>query len=83
MTFPEQLTVLVALLFGVSAVANARNQREVRRRALLEGATVLLRRAGTKWETDIHASIEAENCARVLERLAGAKEPSEIQEKAA
>lgn len=45
--------------------------RAIWRRALTRGAEILRRRGGTKQETDRFAAMECENCAAVLERLAG------------
>jgi hypothetical protein len=78
-------SALFAFLAGllVAQVVINGAERIIRRKALLEGASTLLRRARTKWDTDTHAAIEAENCAMVLERLAGAETTPVIQEKAA
>jgi hypothetical protein len=78
------LSLCFALAVAVVAVVKLAQAREIiRRDALLEGSAVLRRRAATKWKDNPNAAIEDENCALVLERMAGTLPTLEIQQEVA
>lgn len=77
------IQILIVAFGAVALIRSLRSERAVRRDALLEGAAALRRRAATKWEKNPNAAIEDQNCALVLEQMAGAVPKLEIRREVA